>query len=72
MISCAHVRDLALYNKWQSETVYALCTDIGDDERRKGHGIFFKSIHNLSPDSLAASFVFTLTPPPKLPSAHPH
>lgn len=46
MISCAHAKDLLLYNKWQNETVYALCDEIGETERRKDRGMFFKSIHN--------------------------
>ena len=46
MISSAHAKDLVLYNKWQNETVYTLCDELADAERRKDRGMFFRSIHN--------------------------
>lgn len=37
---------LAEYNRWMNRRMYAACAELGDAERRRDHGIFFKSIHS--------------------------
>lgn len=39
-------RCMAKYNNWQNGILFALCDQIGDDERRRDLGMFFGSIHN--------------------------
>ena len=39
---------MARYNRWQNDVLFKLCDQIGDDERRRDRGMFFKSIHALS------------------------
>jgi uncharacterized damage-inducible protein DinB len=36
---------LAEYNHWMNRRMYAACTTLDDGERRRDHGLFFKSIH---------------------------
>lgn len=36
---------MARYNRWQNDVLFKLCDQIGDDERRRDRGMFFKSIH---------------------------
>jgi uncharacterized damage-inducible protein DinB len=36
---------LARYNAWMNERLYASCSSLPDDERKKDVGAFFKSIH---------------------------
>jgi uncharacterized damage-inducible protein DinB len=36
---------LARYNAWMNERLYALCATLGDEERRRDRGAFFRSIH---------------------------
>lgn len=38
-------RDMAAYNQWMNERLYAVCADLTDIERRQDRGVFFKSIH---------------------------
>ncbi len=38
--------EMALYNKWQNETLYGLCDALSDDERKRDRGVFFSSVHN--------------------------
>ncbi|OOV86333.1 DinB family protein [Oceanospirillum linum] len=38
-------RDLASYNRWMNESIYAACAKISDQERKEDRGAFFKSIH---------------------------
>jgi len=38
-------RDLASYNRWMNESIYAACAKISDQERKEDSGAFFKSIH---------------------------
>lgn len=45
MISRPYLRDMALYNKWQNETLYGLCADMTAGERLRDRRMFFKSIH---------------------------
>jgi len=36
---------LAEYNRWMNRRMYAACLTLSDEERRRDHGVFFKSIH---------------------------
>jgi len=38
-------RDMASYNRWMNERLYAVCAQLSDDERKRDCGAFFKSIH---------------------------
>lgn len=38
-------RDLATYNQWMNQRLYAVCAELSDAERRQDRGVFFKSIH---------------------------
>ena len=46
MVTRNYARDMADYNRWQNEELYSLCDEIGEEERRRDRGMFFKSIHN--------------------------
>ncbi len=39
-------REMALYNKWQNETLYGHCGALSDETRQSDRGMFFRSIHN--------------------------
>jgi uncharacterized damage-inducible protein DinB len=45
MISPVHARTMAAYNRWMNERLYALCAELGDAERKRDRGAFFKSVH---------------------------
>ena len=45
MMSPEWLGALARYNTWMNEKLYALCATLGDDERQRDRGAFFKSIH---------------------------
>jgi len=36
---------LARYNRWMNEKIYAVASTLGDEERKRDRGAFFKSIH---------------------------
>ncbi|MBW6391332.1 DinB family protein [Billgrantia antri] len=38
-------RDLASYNRWMNERLYAMCAELSEAERQEDRGVFFKSIH---------------------------
>lgn len=38
-------RELARYNRWMNQRVYAVCAELSDAERRLDRGAFFGSIH---------------------------
>jgi uncharacterized damage-inducible protein DinB len=45
MISRAHARTMAAYNRWMNERLYETCAGLGDAERKRDRGAFFKSVH---------------------------
>lgn len=45
MIDANFVRAFARYNRWQNESLYGAADTLGDEERRRDRGAFFKSIH---------------------------
>ena len=40
-----HFQLMARYNQWMNETLYQVCADIPDEDRKQDLGAFFKSIH---------------------------
>lgn len=40
-----YCRLMARYNRWMNERMYALCSEMTDDERKRDRGAFFASIH---------------------------
>lgn len=38
-------QEMAHYNQWMNERLYAVCAELPDAERRRDAGAFFKSIH---------------------------
>jgi len=45
MISPAHVRLMARYNRWQNQSIYGAADTLEDGQRRESRGAFFGSIH---------------------------
>jgi uncharacterized damage-inducible protein DinB len=41
----AHYREMARYNRWMNEKLYALAGDLSDEERKRPMGAFFGSLH---------------------------
>ena len=46
MSSKAWAREMALYQIWQDETLFGLCDELSDDERKQDRGLYFDSIHH--------------------------
>jgi len=36
---------MAAYNRWMNDKLYAACAELGDEERKRERGAFFKSLH---------------------------
>ena len=47
MISPVQARTMAAYNRWMNQRLYALCAGLGDAERKRDRGAFFKSVHGI-------------------------
>jgi uncharacterized damage-inducible protein DinB len=45
MTSPDYARTMAAYNRWMNERLYECCARLGDDDRKRDAGAFFKSIH---------------------------
>ena len=45
MTAKAWAREMALYNKWQNETLFELCDGLSDKDRKADRGMFFGSLH---------------------------
>jgi uncharacterized damage-inducible protein DinB len=45
MFTGAYPELMAEYNRWMNEKVFAACANLGDEERRRDRGAYFKSIH---------------------------
>lgn len=61
-------REMALYTKWQNETLYGHCDRLSDSGRKKDRGMFFGSVHRtldhiLMVDTLLRDFFVMGTPP---------
>jgi uncharacterized damage-inducible protein DinB len=46
MITPDFVKTMALYNKWQNESLFKLSDELDDDQLRQQRGMFFDSIFN--------------------------
>src|SRR5258708_30876798 len=42
---CDSLRMMAGYNHWMNEKLYALCSQVSDEDRRRDRKAFFRSIH---------------------------
>jgi uncharacterized damage-inducible protein DinB len=71
MITVAHVRTMADYNRWQNESVYRAADGLGDAARKAQRGAFFGSIHGTLNHLLFGDQIwmrrFAGTPRPKAP-----
>ncbi|NHK27090.1 DUF664 domain-containing protein [Parvularcula flava] len=45
MISPDHIRLMAVYNRWQNDSLYGAADSLSDEARRLDRGAFFRSIH---------------------------
>lgn len=46
MITNNYIKEMASYSRWQNDSVFKCCDDIGSEERTRDRGMFFGSIHN--------------------------
>lgn len=51
-------RQLAHYNRQMNESIYEVCRDLSDDERRQGMNTFFGSIHRTLNHILLADLIW--------------
>lgn len=54
----SHARLMALYNRWMNDKLYACCAELGDDDRRRDRGAFFRSIHGTLDHLMYADLAF--------------
>jgi hypothetical protein len=56
--TCARpqLSDLARYNRWMNDKLYALAATLSDEARKRDGGAFFKSIHGSSDGPLGGRF----------------
>lgn len=45
MVTLDWLRALSRYNRWMNDKLYSLSATLGDEERKRDQGAFFKSIH---------------------------
>ena len=45
MSTLSYFRVMARYNRWMNDKLYAVCAGLGDEERKRDRGAFFRSIH---------------------------
>jgi uncharacterized damage-inducible protein DinB len=53
-----YCRTLARYNRWMNEKLYAVASELTDEERKSDRGAFFKSIHGTLNHLLLADSVW--------------
>ncbi len=46
MITNDYIKEMATFSRWQNDSVYQCCEQIGSKERARDRGMFFGSIHN--------------------------
>lgn len=68
MITPAYIKEMAAYNRWQNDTLYALCAGLGEAARRAPRELFFESIHDtlehlLHIDGLIVAYLRDGAPP---------
>ena len=54
----AQVQQLAAYNRWMNESLYAHCATLDDATRKADRGAFFKSIHGTLSHILLADHIW--------------
>jgi uncharacterized damage-inducible protein DinB len=57
-VTPALARTFARYNRWMNERLYGSCATLGDAERKRDAGAFFKSIHGTLNHLLVADSVW--------------
>lgn len=68
MITAKYVETMALYNKWQNESLFGICNRLSDDQLRVDRGMFFNSILNtLNHIIYVDEVIYTLIHTKKLP-----
>ncbi len=68
MITSSFLETMALYNKWQNESLFKICDGLNDDQLCLDRGMFFASIlktlnHTIHVDEAIHSFIHTKTFP---------
>lgn len=53
-----YCRTLARYNRWMNEKLYAVASELTDEERKRDRGAFFRSIHGTLNHLLLADSVW--------------
>ncbi|HAA29144.1 MAG TPA: damage-inducible protein DinB [Cyanobacteria bacterium UBA8553] len=66
MITSSFLETMALYNKWQNQSLFKICDELSDNQLRLNRGMFFDSIfktlnHIIHVDETIYSFVHTKT-----------
>lgn len=77
MITANFLEVMALYNKWQNESLFKICDDLGEDQLHLDRGMFFDSIfktlnHIINVDQTIHSFIYTKTLPQFDPNLIPY
>lgn len=77
MITAPYLKTMASYNRWQNETLFTLCEELGSDRLQTNRGMFFGSIFNtlnhiLHVDETIYTFIHTKTLPPFDPNVIPY
>jgi uncharacterized damage-inducible protein DinB len=57
-MNARQVQTLANYNRWMNERLYAACAPLGEDERKRDRGAFFRSIHGTLNHLLVADSIW--------------
>lgn len=52
------VQDLAAYNQWMNQRLYAACATLSDEVRKRDRGVFFQSLHGTLNHGLLADQVW--------------
>lgn len=55
----AHFEMLARYNAWANRKLYAACSELSEEERRRDLGAFFRSLHGTLNHMLVADVIWT-------------
>ncbi|WP_409880928.1 MULTISPECIES: DinB family protein [unclassified Nostoc] len=77
MITSKFVETMALYNKWQNESLFKICDELSDEQLRLNRGMFFESIfktlnHIIHVDETIHFLIYTKTLPKFDPSLIPY
>jgi len=46
MITPSYVAEMAAYSRWQNDTIYRICDEMGEAERLRDRGLYFGSFHH--------------------------